>query len=72
MRRGTPSDCQTDSNTSTTGGSNQLQSQQQNNQLTHVSFGDDEDSCDSHTRWGKKNYYSWAFLDCIDNNFFFF
>lgn len=29
MRRGTPSDCHTDSNTSTTGGNNQIQAQQQ-------------------------------------------
>lgn len=67
MRRGTPSDCHTDSNTSTTGGNNQLQTQQppqpqpqpqqqtpSNTQInTHVSFGEDDSSCDSHTRWGK-------------------
>ncbi|XP_031640742.1 probable nuclear hormone receptor HR3 isoform X4 [Contarinia nasturtii] len=32
MRRGTPSDCHTDSNTSTTGGNNQIQAQQQTQQ----------------------------------------
>lgn len=68
MRRGTPSDCHTDSNTSTTGGNNQIQTQQPpqqapqqqqqtptNTQInTHVSFGEDDSSCDSHTRWGKR------------------
>lgn len=34
MRRGTPSDCHTDSNTSTTGGNNQIQAQQQTQQTT--------------------------------------
>lgn len=48
MRRGTPSDCHTDSNAST---GNQMP--QPNTQLTHVSFGEDDSSCDSHTRWGK-------------------
>lgn len=34
MRRGTPSDCHTDSNTSTTGGNNQIQAQPQTQQST--------------------------------------
>lgn len=34
MRRGTPSDCHTDSNTSTTGGNNQIQAQQQTQPAT--------------------------------------
>lgn len=50
LRRGTPSDCHTDSNAS---GGNGNQLQQPNTQLTHVSFGEDDSSCDSHTRWGK-------------------
>lgn len=32
MRRGTPSDCHTDSNNSTSGGNNQIQAQQQTQQ----------------------------------------
>lgn len=48
LRRGTPSDCcHTDSNTST---GNQMQ--QQNTPITQLSFGEDDSSCDSHTRWG--------------------
>lgn len=27
--------------------------QQQNTPITQVSFGEDDSSCDSHTRWGK-------------------
>lgn len=67
---GTPSDCcHTDSNASTTaggcgpngasgggvgggGGANQMQPQ--NTPMTHVSFAEDDSSCDSHTRWGKR------------------
>ncbi|XP_037049458.1 probable nuclear hormone receptor HR3 isoform X3 [Bradysia coprophila] len=49
LRRGTPSDCcHTDSNTST---GNQMQ--QQNTPITQLSFGEDDSSCDSHTRWGE-------------------
>lgn len=49
LRRGTPSDCcHTDSNASTTAAM-----QQQNTPITQVSFGEDDSSCDSHTRWGK-------------------
>lgn len=51
LRRGTPSDCcHTDSNASTTAGNPM---QQQNTPITQVSFGEDDSSCDSHTRWGK-------------------
>lgn len=57
LRRGTPSDCcHTDSNASTTAGNNQMQPQaQQNTPITQVSFGEDDSSCDSQTRWGKMN-----------------
>lgn len=61
MRRGTPSDCHTDSNTSTQGGNNQIQAQQQTQQTTlpqsqHpptantqiTTHGEDDSSCDSH------------------------
>lgn len=69
LRRGggTPSDCcHTDSNASTTaggggggpnggnGGGVGNQMQQQNTPMTHVSFAEDDSSCDSHTRWGKR------------------
>lgn len=48
LRRATSECCHTDSSPVTG-----TQNQQPNTQVTQITFGEDESSCDSHTRWGK-------------------
>lgn len=76
IRRGTSSECcPTDSNASSAGlvaaggGGNKLQQQQPTIQISQITFGDEDSSCDSHTRWGKptnqqNSYQKFSILFC--------
>lgn len=54
LRRATSECCHTDSSPVTG-----TQNQQPNTQVTQITFGEDESSCDSHTRWGKILIFGW-------------